>query len=129
MVSSCAAMSFPEQLVRLRKERNLTQAKLANSCNISLPQLQRYETGKSQPTLDVIKRLCLAMGIHSDQLIFDSSSITNDDTLRLQFQAVSEFEPDEKQVAITLLESLIIRHDAQKWAKFKTAGAEKSHAV
>jgi len=47
---------FPERLLAARKERNLTQQDLAEMVRCALTQLKRYESGASQPTLDVIKR-------------------------------------------------------------------------
>jgi len=112
-----AGMAFPDQLAALRKAKRLTQAALAEACSISLPQLQRYEAGSSQPTLDVIKKLAIALGVSSDALIFEASERGPDDDLRLQFEAIQHFEPDERDVVKAVLESLIIRHDANRWSR------------
>ena len=77
--------------------------------------LQRYEAATPQPTLDVIKKLAMVLGVSSDALIFEASERGPDDELRLQFEAAQRLDPNEKQVAKTLLESLIIRHDANQW--------------
>jgi len=37
--------------------------------------------------------------------------------LRLQFEALSQFSPEEKQIAKTLLESLILRHTANRFSQ------------
>lgn len=39
-----------------------------------------------------------------------------DDDLRLQFEAVSRFDPDEKQVVRSLLEGMILTHEARRWS-------------
>jgi len=38
-----------------------------------------------------------------------------DDDLRLQFQAVTRFDADEKQVVRSLLEGMILKHEARRW--------------
>lgn len=57
------AEGFPERLLAVRKERNLTQQDLAETERCALTQLKRYESGASQPTLDVIKRLAQALHV------------------------------------------------------------------
>jgi len=81
---------------------------------------QRYEHGSIQPTLDVIRRLAVALSVSADMLIFDENERGPDDELRLQFEALRGFSPEEKQVAKTLLESLILKHDASRFQR--TAG-------
>jgi transcriptional regulator with XRE-family HTH domain len=110
-------MAFPDQLAALRKGKGMTQAALAEACSISIPQLFRYEAGTSQPTLDVIKKLAVALGVSADALIFETHERGPDDDLRLQFEATKRLTPEEKAVARTLLESLIIRHEANQWSR------------
>jgi hypothetical protein len=34
----------------------------------------------------------------------------------LQFEAISRFEPEEKQIVKTVLDSLILKHEAKRWS-------------
>lgn len=117
-------MPFPEQLAALRRSKGLTQVALAHLCGISVPMLQRYEAGSSQPTLDVIKKLAVNLGVSADALIFEAHERGPDDDLRLQFEAAQRLDPEEKQVAKTLLESLMIRHEASRWGKIAAKSTE-----
>jgi transcriptional regulator with XRE-family HTH domain len=110
------AMDFPERLAALRKEKGLTQKALAERVGLHVMQVYRYESGASQPTLDVIRRLALALGVSADELVFGDAERGPDDDLRLQFEAISRFDPQEKQVVKTLLDSLILQHEARRWA-------------
>ena len=67
-------------------------------------QVRRYESGASQPTLDVIRRLAVALQVSADVLIFGADERGPDGDLRLQFEAISKFAPEEKQVIKALLE-------------------------
>src|SRR5690348_12082684 len=58
------APDFPRHLAALRKDRSLTQLALAERVGVHVVQLRRYEAGTSQPTLDVIRRLAIALGGH-----------------------------------------------------------------
>jgi transcriptional regulator with XRE-family HTH domain len=109
-------MGFPERLVALRKKKGLTQKALAERIDLSEIQTHRYETGASQPTLDVIKRLAVALGVSADHLIFDEDERGPDDELKLQFEAVSQFAPEDKTVVKRVLDSLILSNEAKRWS-------------
>ena len=111
---SLAAMDFPERLAALRRAKSLTQQALADAVGIHVSQLRRYEAGQSQPTLDVIRKLAVALSVSADLLVFDKDERGPDDDLRLQFEAVSRLEPDERVVVREVLDSIITRHDARR---------------
>jgi transcriptional regulator with XRE-family HTH domain len=56
-------VKFPQHLALLRKERGLTQPQLAEKIGLHVAQIRRYEAGTSQPTLDVIRSLAVALGV------------------------------------------------------------------
>ena len=107
-------MGFPERVVRLRKERGWTQQELADRVGVKVLQIRRYESGTSQPTLEVIKRLAIALSVTSDTLIFDADERGPSDDLKLQFEAVSKFDEEDRKIAKALLESLILKHNAKR---------------
>jgi transcriptional regulator with XRE-family HTH domain len=108
-------MSFPERLAALRKERGMTQYALADAAEVNVSQIRRYEGGTSQPTLEVIRKLAVALSVSADVLLFDKDERGPDQELRLQFEAVSRFPPEDKRVVKQVLESLILRQDAKRW--------------
>jgi transcriptional regulator with XRE-family HTH domain len=107
--------SFPKRLAALRKERGLSQQALADKIRMHVIQIRRYEAGTSQPTLDVIRNLAIALGVSADELIFEKNERNPDEDLRLQFEMMNQFSPDEKKVAKAVLEGLILKHAAKKW--------------
>lgn len=109
------SMDFPERLVHLRKHKQLTQQALADTAGVSASILKRYESGKAQPTLPVLRRLAIALGVSGDALLFDKDERGPDDDLRLHFEAVARMSPEEKQVVRSLLEGMILKHDAKRW--------------
>lgn len=115
-----AAVGFPERLVAMRKERNFTQQALTDLARCGISQLKRYELGTSQPTLDVIKRLAQALRVTSDFLLFGKDERGPDDDLRLQFEAVSRFDPESKKVVKQLLDSMILQQEARRWSSSRS---------
>ena len=114
------AVQFPERLAALRKSKGLTQQRLADAIGVHLSQFKRYEAGTSQPTLGSLVNLAKALSISADELLFDPEERGPSDDLRLQFEALSQFTPEEKKIAKAVIEGLILKHDAQRFARSDT---------
>jgi transcriptional regulator with XRE-family HTH domain len=114
---------FSQRLADLRKQKGFTQLQLAERVGVHAQQLKRYEAGSSQPTLDVIRNLVVALGVTADQLLFGKNERGPDGELRLQFEAVTRFSAEEKKVVRSLLDSMILAHQARRWPP-RTAGTE-----
>jgi transcriptional regulator with XRE-family HTH domain len=109
-------MGFPDRLVALRKQRGFTQRALAEKVGVRALQIGRYENGIAQPTLEVIRNLAKALGVRADDLIFDKAERGPDEDLRLQFEPVSRMSAAEKRVVKELIEGMILKHEARRWA-------------
>ena len=110
-------MTFPERLVTLRKQRGITQKTFAEALDIHVTHVRRYERGASQPTLNVLIKMAKVLSVSADTLLFGKDSRGPSEDLRLQFEAVSEFDDEEKKFVRALLEGLILRHEAKRWSK------------
>lgn len=108
-------MGFPERLVLLRKRKGLTQQALAELVGLQLLQIHRYESGSSQPTLEVIKKLAIILSVTADELVFDKNERDPDEDFKLQFEAISKFDSEEKKIIKALLDGMIIKHEAKRW--------------
>jgi len=115
-LNGLVTLEFPERLAWLRKEKSLTQKALAETVGIHVTQLRRYEAGTSQPTLDILKKLAVALSVSADLLLFDKDERGPDEDLRLQFEAVSRMSAAEKRVVKELIEGMILKHEARRWA-------------
>ena len=109
-------MKFSNRLSTLRKERGLTQKILAEQMNVHITQIQRYEKGVVQPTLDVLRRLAVTLSVSADLLVFDKDERGADDELKLEFEAISQFDTEEKAVVKKVLQGLIIQHQSKFWS-------------
>jgi transcriptional regulator with XRE-family HTH domain len=118
-------IDFPQRLADLRKRHSLTQAQLAERVGIHVVQLRRYEAGTSQPTLDVIRKLATALQASADMLLFGKDERGPDDDLRMQFEAITRFDEEEKRVIRSLLEGMILKHEARRWQALSNSGERK----
>ena len=56
-------MNIGENLKRIRKAKGLTQDKLSELTNISITSIQRYESGKRQPTVESVNKIAAALEV------------------------------------------------------------------
>lgn len=80
-------MNLSKRLATIRKARGLTQQQMSETIGIHLSQVKRDESGDTQPSLDVLRKIAFAL---------------------------SQFSPEEKKVAKELLDSLIIKNTANQ---------------
>ena len=107
-------MNIADNLRRLRRERNITLQQMADLVGLHLNQIRRYEMGETQPSLEGLKKIALTLNLSTDALIFDDSERGPDETLRMQFEALRQFDNDERRVVEGVLESLINNHQAKR---------------
>ncbi|GLR10249.1 hypothetical protein GCM10007905_29690 [Mixta theicola] len=121
-------MQFPERLTTLRKARGLTQQMLADMAGVAVLQIRRYEGGNSQPTLDVIRRLAIALGVSADMLVFDEQERGPDEQLRYQFETISRMPQYEQDVIRELLDAMIIKNQVTGAIARVAQGAAKEES-
>ena len=110
------ASDFPKRLASLRKQKGLTQQALSDLTGVHLTQIRRYEGGVTLPTFEILRKLAVALSIPADVLLFDQDERGPDDDLRLHFEATTRLDPDEKQAIKTLIEGVLLKHDAKRWS-------------
>ena len=132
-------MSFPQRLTALRKERGFTQQQMADKIGMHVSQLKRYEAATSQPTIEVFRRIALALNVSADMLLFEPEERGPEERLKLQFEAVSKLDERERDAVETVIASVLHMHDAKRWtqppapspkpaAKKKTSGTHRTGA-
>ena len=65
-------MDLGQAIKTLRVKQGLTQAKLAELCDMSTNQICSLETGKAYPPVATVKRLCGAFGVPQSYLLVAS---------------------------------------------------------
>ena len=106
-------MSFPERFIQLRKAHGLTQQSMADRIGIHVTQVKRYEAGSAQPSLEIIKKIATSFNTTTDALIFEEDERQLKDDLQLKFEAIQQMSADDQQVIKSLLEGMILKHQAK----------------
>jgi transcriptional regulator with XRE-family HTH domain len=104
---------FAVRLVALPKTRCLTPQVLADRAGAHVSNLRRYEAGTSQPTLDVLRNLALAL--NTIALLFDPDQRGAGDDLRLQSEATNHLDHEGKHLVKAFIEGALPRHEARRW--------------
>ncbi len=95
---------------------------LADAIGINVSQLKRYEAGTSQPTLEVLRKLSIALSVSADALIFEESERGSDEGLKLLFKGVKPLIPEKKHLVKELIEGVILKHEARRWTAPASGG-------
>lgn len=62
-------MGYADNIVVLRKRAKFTQAKLAELLGVEQPTVQRWETGKREPTFSMMTRIAQALNVEPSAII------------------------------------------------------------
>ena len=65
-----------KNIKQYRQLKRLTQSQLASAVGVSLPTLQRYEYGKSKPTVDILFKIADVLGVDEIDLLIDHTNTT-----------------------------------------------------
>ena len=62
-------MEFKDKFLKLRKQKGIGQNELADELGVSNAIISYWETGKREPTLQMIKKICIFFDVSADYLI------------------------------------------------------------
>jgi transcriptional regulator with XRE-family HTH domain len=105
----------------LRRERGLTQVMLAERVGVHPSQLHRYEAGSAQPTLDVVRRLCVALSVSADLLVLGEDHASGGrnlgafaERLGTALETASYLSEHEQSVVAEVIEVFVTAHVAKE---------------
>ncbi len=95
---------FGLRIRTIREKQKLSREKLAELANISTQFLADIETGKKGMTVVTLKKICSALHISSDLIVFDKNNIETD-----YINSLLATVPPEKSEEIQQILSMIIK--------------------
>lgn len=108
-------MSIDSNLKRIRLQKKLTQGQLAEMADIELTQVSRIERNASEPKLETIKKLAIALECTTDELIMNEGSNRNDPNyIRNVVKRISNLTPLKKFVILEMLESYLKQNEIKE---------------
>ncbi len=73
---------YAERIKELRLNRGLTQSELGKHLDVSASAVYKWETGKAQPDINSITKMCKLFCVSSDYLIGNENDDLNDDDIK-----------------------------------------------
>ena len=65
------SIRFSLRSSKISKDKKMPQQAMADTIGIHVSQIKRYESGDTQPSLDVLRKIAIALNISADLLLFD----------------------------------------------------------
>ena len=111
-------MSLGHNLKVIREEKSLTQKHLSDISNVSSTQISKIERGDAKnPELDTIKKLCFALGVSSDSLIFDENERDPAFEMIMLFEATQKLKPEQHETMKEVISALLMKFNAEDLMK------------
>ncbi len=137
--------NLKNNLIRLRKDRNVTQEVLAAALDITVQAISKWETGVSLPDIMQLPRIARFYGVTIDYLFFHDGKaepvtyheIPNDDKLRVvQFRGNkllgAELWEKDKKIILKIPENVVsnsaITYNIEVWGSAEIHGDIKGYA-
>ena len=108
-------MTLAEKIKQLRKSRNWSQETLAGKINVQRKQIVLYENGDSNPSIETLRNLAIALNVTTDFLLFDTEEQFNewlgihDEELFIYFKSIEKMSPEIRKSIKTILKQLILK--------------------
>jgi transcriptional regulator with XRE-family HTH domain len=101
-------MKLDEKLVSLRKEKGMTQLKVAEELNVSRQAISRWESGIAMPSTENLKCLSELYGVPVDALLNDGINLPKVENDPQQEQLEKEKRKNSRLTQVILVSALIL---------------------
>ena len=99
---------FPERLRRLATDREISNAEVARRCGIEERTYANYCSGKREPDLDTLLRICHKMGVTpNDLLLGDETQNQRDNLVRRLAASLEEIDVSDITAVTIAIEALV----------------------
>lgn len=87
-----------KRIKEIRKENNLTQAELAEKCNLAVSYISRIESGKKKASLKSLVKLGNSMGVTVDTFLIGNQKNDFKKYLSNLLRIFEDFDNNQKQM-------------------------------
>jgi len=112
--------AFADRLPKLREDRGLTQARLAELLETSPRVTNHWETGAALPRLDTLVQLADLLEVALDELVGRTEphepdlKIRNPKLHQLPYREIDQLSDEDQKALVILLDSLVKRSQVGK---------------
>jgi len=107
-------MGLADNLKRLRKKQGWSQTQLAKQIGSHLSHVNRIETGKYNPSLDVVQKLASVFDVSIDYLVSDTQEDfkevrIEDKSLLQRVKLIDSLDKEDKTALIRVIDSMLTK--------------------
>ena len=107
-------MGLADNLKRLRKKQGWSQTQLAKQIGSHLSHVNRIETGKYNPSLDVVQQLASVFDVSIDYLVSDTQEDfkevrIEDKSLLQKIKLIDSLDKEDKTALIRVIDSMLTK--------------------
>lgn len=98
-------MDIGSKIIELRENQGLSTNRLAKIADVAQSHLRELELGKKQPGIDVLERICGALGLTLADFFNKDNAGISEDMLRL-INVAAKLKPEQLEYLIKFIESI-----------------------
>ena len=107
-------MSLAENIKKIRKQKGWSQKDLGDMIGSHLSHVNRIETGKQNPSLEVLIKLADALGVSIDGLVRGSDEDfkeikIEDKNMAERIKLLNTLDPEDRKVVIRVIDALLTK--------------------
>lgn len=111
-------MTIGEKIKQLRKDKGLQQKAVATDVGLDQSNYNKVENGKREPSVEVLKKLSVILGVTVDELLnLDDKQPTpitvKDKTISEKIRLVEQLEEEDKNVIYKMLDTMLTKKKFQ----------------
>jgi transcriptional regulator with XRE-family HTH domain len=118
-------MTFSDKLKKLRKKKGFTQDDLGGALKIHGRLICRYETGKTIPTIEILKKIANYFDVSIDYLVYDNAEDKQNVTVKdaqsiAQLKKFDKLDDEDKKAINKILDGLIFKKNVHDLSSHNT---------
>jgi transcriptional regulator with XRE-family HTH domain len=106
-------MTLPEKIKHLRKERGWSQTELADHIGIHTGHVSRLETGRYQPSVELLRKLAQVLEVTTDYLLSETDALTpvtvEDKDLTERVRLIEALDEEERNAVLRIIDGLLTK--------------------
>ena len=117
-------MSLGDKIRVLRKNKNWSQAQLADKLNLHAKHISRYELDNCKPSFEVLRKMGELFGVTTDYLLAEEPESDNqspetppvlrDRELLAYIEKIEQLNDEDRKLAKDMLEAVLARNQIKK---------------
>jgi len=107
-------VGLAENIRRIRKEKGWSQKELGEMIGSHLSHVNRIETGKYKPSLDVLKKIADVLEVSLDHLVSDKEEAfkevkIEDKSMAERIKLLNTLEPEDRKAVIRVIDAMLTK--------------------